>query len=220
MNVRDALRVATERLAQTSMSARLDAELLMAYAMGESRDAVLLRRSDDDAPPKFEALVQRRLNHEPLAYIVQSREFWSLDFSVGPGVLIPRPDSETLLETALRALAGRPPSTILDLGTGSGALLLSALTEWPAAKGVGIDQSDTALAYARKNAERLGLVHALQLHVVEPQDHRTVAAELANHALHHHPALLGALEADRADRIVGGWEDQLGEGGLFVQGHP
>jgi release factor glutamine methyltransferase len=162
MNVRDALRAASERLAQTSTSARLDAELLMAYAMGESRDAVLLRRSDDDAPPEFDALVQRRLSQEPLAYIVQSREFWSLDFSVGPGVLIPRPDSETLLETALRALAGRPPSTILDLGTGSGALLLSALTEWPAAKGVGIDQSDTALAYARKNAERLGLAGRAQ----------------------------------------------------------
>lgn len=162
MIVRDALRAAAETLAKTSGSPRLDAELLMAHAMGESRDALVLRYLDDDVPADFETLVQRRLTREPLAYIVGSREFWSLDFVVGPGVLIPRPDSETLIETALRELAGRPPSTILDLGTGSGALLLAALAEWPAAKGVGIDQSDTALAYARKNAERLGLAGRAQ----------------------------------------------------------
>lgn len=157
MNVRDALRAATQRLAEASTSPRLDAELLMAFAMGKSRDALLLRHLDDEVLPGFEELVQRRLLREPLAYITGSREFWSLDFAVGPGVLIPRPDSETLLEAAVRELAGRPPATILDLGTGSGALLLAALSEWPAATGVGVDQSDTALAYARKNAERLGL---------------------------------------------------------------
>ena len=155
--MRDALRGATETLARTSGSPRLDAELLMAHAIGESRDALLLRHLDDVSPEEFEAFVERRLTHEPLAYITGSREFWSLDFAVGPGVLIPRPDSETLVETALRELAGRPPSTILDLGTGSGALLLAALGEWPGATGVGVDQTDTALAYARKNAERLGL---------------------------------------------------------------
>lgn len=157
MIVRDALRAAAESLAEFSTSPRLDAELLMAHAWEETRDTILLRRLDDDEPPEFDMLVQRRQTHEPLAYIIGSREFWSLDFAVGPGVLIPRPDSETLIETALRRLAGHPPSAILDLGTGSGALLLSALSEWPAAKGVGIDQSDTALAYARKNAESLGL---------------------------------------------------------------
>lgn len=162
MIVRDALRAATETLSETSTSPRLDAELLMAYAMGESREAILLQRLEDEAPSYFDALVQRRQNHEPLAYIIGSREFWSLDFEVGPGVLIPRPDSETLLETARRALAKRPPSTILDLGTGSGALLLAALTEWPAANGVGVDQSETALAYARKNADRLGLADRAQ----------------------------------------------------------
>jgi release factor glutamine methyltransferase len=160
--MRDALRAATERLSETSETPRLDAELLMAHAMDESRETILLHRLDDEAPSSFEPFVQRRFDHEPLAYITGHREFWSLDFAVGPGVLIPRPDSETLLETAQRALAARPPSTILDLGTGSGALLLAALSEWPSAKGVGIDQSDAALAYSRKNAERLGLADRAQ----------------------------------------------------------
>lgn len=157
MRVRDALRAATETLAKTSESPRLDAELMMAHMLGETREAMILDRLDAEAPPGFEALVERRAAHEPLAYITGSREFWSLKLAVGPGVLIPRPDSETLIETAVRALAQRPPATILDLGTGSGALLLAALSEWPAATGMGVDRSDTALVYARENAARLGL---------------------------------------------------------------
>ncbi|MGJ8535953.1 MAG: peptide chain release factor N(5)-glutamine methyltransferase [Parasphingopyxis sp.] len=157
MKVRDALRAATATLAKTSESPRLDAELLMAHALGEGRETMVLGGLDAETPSGFEALVARRAAHEPLAYITGSREFWSLDLAVGPGVLIPRPDSETLIETAVRELAGRPPSTILDLGTGSGALLFAALNEWPAATGMGVDRSDTALAYARKNAAQLGL---------------------------------------------------------------
>jgi release factor glutamine methyltransferase len=155
--VRDALSAAAATLSATSETPRLDAELLMAHALGESRETMLLRRLDGQSPSAFDALVGRRARREPLAYITGTREFWSLDIEVGPGVLIPRPDSETLIETARRALAKRPPSTILDLGTGSGALLLAALSEWPDAKGVGVDWSDAALAAAGRNAERLGL---------------------------------------------------------------
>ena len=157
MTVRDALRAATEKLSRASDSARLDAELLMAHALGTGREAMLLDYLDAEVPETFDALVARRADREPLAYIVGHREFWSLDFAVGPGVLIPRPDSETLIEAAVRARADDPPATILDLGTGSGALLLAALSEWPAAHGLGIDHSETALSYARRNAERLGL---------------------------------------------------------------
>src|SRR6185503_14623717 len=96
----------------------------------------------------FEAVVRRRSGREPLAYILGVREFWSLDFAVGPGVLVPRPDSETLVEAAL---AQFPPTTerlnVLDLGTGSGCLLLAFLSERPSARGIGVDISTEALAY-------------------------------------------------------------------------
>jgi release factor glutamine methyltransferase len=105
----------------------------------------------------FKDLVVRRLHHEPVAYIVGHRAFWTIDLQVGPGVLIPRPDSETLIEAALAHFGAHAPRRILDMGVGSGALLLAALAEWPQATGLGIDQSETALRVARANAERLGM---------------------------------------------------------------
>ncbi|MEM8695968.1 MAG: peptide chain release factor N(5)-glutamine methyltransferase [Pseudomonadota bacterium] len=165
MTVGDALREAAEKLSDTSDSARLDADLLMAHALETDREAMLLHHLDCECPTGFDELVARRVGHEPLAYIIGHREFWSLDFAVGPGVLIPRPDSETLIETACRALKDRPPATILDLGTGSGALLLAALSEWPEAQGLGVDRSEAALAYARKNAERLGLANRARFRI-------------------------------------------------------
>ena len=140
-----------------SATARLDAELLFAHAAGIARERLLL---DPPAavPPGFAALVERRAAHEPVAYITGVRAFWTIELAVGPGVLIPRADSETLIEAALAHFAGTAgPATILDLGTGPGTLLLAALDQWPAAIGIGIDASDTALGYARGNAERLGM---------------------------------------------------------------
>lgn len=162
MNLRESLREATHRLASVSDTARLDAELLMAHALGLSREALLLGSLDAPAPAGFEDLVARRVAHEPVAYITGFRDFWTISLAVAPGVLIPRPDSETLIEAAVQyyssAMCGRDgPSTILDLGTGSGALLLAALTEWPDAQGLGIDASDVALEVAGANAQRLGL---------------------------------------------------------------
>lgn len=152
--VRAALATAAARLAGVSDTARLDAELLMAHALGVSRDDLLLRRLDDAMPEAFAALVERRLAHEPVAYITGRRGFWTIELSVGPGVLIPRPDSETLIEAAVAHFAGREgPRRILDLGTGPGTLLLAALDEWPQAHGLGVDASAEALAYARANGE-------------------------------------------------------------------
>ena len=153
---------AASRLEPVTDTSRLDAELLMAHALDLTREVMLLAHLDAEVPEAFEALVARRENREPLAYIVGHREFWSLDFAVGPGVLIPRPDSETLIEAALEACAGNPPEAILDLGTGSGALLLAALSEWPKARGLGVDVSEQALAYARRNAERFVLADRAQ----------------------------------------------------------
>jgi len=158
LNAGQKLIEAARRLAEASDTPRLDAELLMAHALGVERERLLLDPPQGPAPAAFDALVERRLAHEPLAYIVGHRAFWTIDLMVGPGVLIPRPDSETLIDAAVAHFGGRAPRRILDMGVGSGALLLAALAEWPEATGLGVDQSDAALAIARANAERLGMM--------------------------------------------------------------
>ena len=152
---RAALADATSRFA-FSATPRLDAELLMAHALGVDRSALLLNL-DRPVPAGFAALVERRAAHEPVAYITGTRGFWSIDLAVGPGALVPRADSETLIEAAIDHFRAAPPATILDLGTGPGTLLLAALAEWPAAQGLGIDASNDALRYAGRNAAALGL---------------------------------------------------------------
>lgn len=149
---------AARLLESVSDTGRLDAELLMASALGIERDTLLLSPPEGPAPAAFAALVERRLAGEPVAYITGRRAFWNIDLEVGPGALIPRPDSETLIASAIEHFSGTEgPARILDLGTGPGTLLLAALDQWPRATGLGIDASDQALAYARRNAERLGL---------------------------------------------------------------
>lgn len=152
-----ALREAARELAAISDSPRLDAELLMAHALRIERAELLLKLPGLDAPAEFAALVARRRRCEPIAHIVGSKQFWGLDFQVTADVLIPRPDSELLIEEATRLYGDAPPQTMLDLGTGSGALLLAALHEFPEARGVGIDASAAALQIAHNNADALGL---------------------------------------------------------------
>jgi len=136
----DAVLAAAKRLAAAGIqSARLDARLLHEHAQGDM--AI------------FEAAIIRRLSHEPVAAITGHKEFWSLDFAVGPGVLIPRPDTETLIEEAIRLVPDRAaPLRIADLGTGSGAILVAALTEFPNATGIGFESSPQAHVYAVRNA--------------------------------------------------------------------
>jgi release factor glutamine methyltransferase len=131
----------------------------MAHALGVDRSTLLLSRLDDPAPAAFAALVARRLAHEPIAYITGRRAFWTIELTVGPGVLVPRPDSETLIEAALAHFGGAGPRTVLDLGTGPGTLLLAALAQWRDASGVGVDASEAALEFAERNARRLGLAN-------------------------------------------------------------
>jgi len=162
-SVVEALRAAAARLAATSDTARLDAELLMAHALGCSRSDLLLRHMGAEAPESFAALVDRRAKHEPVAYILGSQEFRGLDFAVSAAVLIPRADSECVVEAALEASpqAGR----VLDCGTGSGALLLALLHDLPQAQGVGIDASPAALVVATANASSLGLAARAAMHL-------------------------------------------------------
>lgn len=151
------LRDAAARLAAVSDTPRLDAELLMAHALGVTRSAMLLQQADLAAPDGFASMVERRMGHEPVAYITGRQAFWDLELTVTPDVLIPRSDSETLIEAAAAAFAGRSgPERVLDLGTGSGALLLAALSVFPQATGIGIDASGGALAVASGNANALG----------------------------------------------------------------
>ncbi|UZK68932.1 peptide chain release factor N(5)-glutamine methyltransferase [Sphingomonas sp. S1-29] len=155
--VRAALADAARGFADFSATPRLDAEQLMAHALGITRERMILAHLDSPAPDAFTALVTRRLAHEPIAYITGTRDFWTITLDVAPGVLVPRADSETLIEAAVEHFGARAPARLLDLGTGSGALLLAALDQWPGATGVGVDSADAALTIASANAARLGM---------------------------------------------------------------
>lgn len=162
MTVGEAIRAAASRLAATSDTARLDAELLMAHALGMARSEMLLRAMREPAPDQFSGLVWRRAAHEPVAYITGSTEFYGVTLTVSPATLIPRGDSETLVEAALDFAA--PQGRALDCGTGSGALLLAVLAHRPRWEGVGIDASLDALAVASANATALGMAKRSDWH--------------------------------------------------------
>ncbi|QIL01406.1 peptide chain release factor N(5)-glutamine methyltransferase [Sphingomonas sinipercae] len=154
-----ALADAARQLEASSDSARLDAELLMAEAYNIDRDRLLLAPPDRPVPDRFWEMLERRKRGEPIAYITGRRAFWNIDLHVGPGVLIPRPDSEVLIASAIDHFGRHPdgPRRVLDLGTGPGTLLLATLDLWPDARGIGVDMSRQALSYASANARRLGL---------------------------------------------------------------
>jgi release factor glutamine methyltransferase len=149
--VSDPLRDVAARLSAAGIdSARTEARILVGHANGDAET--------------LEKFITRRLAHEPIAYITGHREFWSLDFEVGPGVLIPRPETETLVEEALKEFPGQHADLrVLDLGTGSGAVPVAFLSERPNARGLGIEQSQEAMIWARKNIARHHLGSRLRL---------------------------------------------------------
>jgi release factor glutamine methyltransferase len=159
--IRDLLHDAAERLTRAGVdSARVDTRILLAHAMGISREHLIaaIRHPTLGEVAAFQGSIDRRLAREPLAYITGHKEFWSLDFAVGPGVLVPRPETETLVETALSLFADRAaPLSVADLGTGSGAILIAVLKEFPQARGLGFERSPDALHYARTNLRAHGL---------------------------------------------------------------
>jgi release factor glutamine methyltransferase len=159
ISISEALRDATDKLTKAGVdNARLDARLLLAEALGVN-GTWLFNHANDALPDEsaFAALIERRLNREPVSLILGRREFWSLDFTVTRDTLAPRPDSETLIEAVLAELPDRNrPLSLLDLGTGTGCLLLSLLSELPAARGIGVDIDPATLAVAQGNAQRLG----------------------------------------------------------------
>ncbi len=155
MTIAEILHRAAGRLQAAGIeNARFEARLLLAHVLGCTPSDLLRDGAKAMDPTALEPLLQRRAAREPLAYIVGYQPFWSLDFLVSPATLIPRADSETLIEAAL---ALPPPARVLDLGTGTGCLLLSILHERPGGFGIGIDLNPDAAALARQNARALGL---------------------------------------------------------------
>lgn len=141
-------------------SPTIDARLLLEAAGPISRADILAdphRPLPDDAAVRLEGFVARRERREPVSLILGRKAFWTLELNVGPGVLTPRPDTETLLDVVLAAFQPGEAFTVLDLGVGSGAILLAILAERPLSRGLGVDVSEEALAIARDNAANLGL---------------------------------------------------------------
>lgn len=154
------LRAATQALAPISDSPRLDAETLLAHVLEKERS--YLHAWPEHTPDQaqgiaFEQYLARRIQGEPIAYLLGEREFWSLAVGVGPGVLIPRPETELLIEWALELLPAHRPARIADLGTGSGAIALALASERPHWQLLATDASAQALDRARDNAQRLAL---------------------------------------------------------------
>lgn len=162
VTVAEALRAASARLTAAGLpAARLESRVLAGEAFGLSRES-LLARDDQRLRPedlaRLDDLVTRRIAGEPTARLLGRQEFWSLEFGLGPETLIPRADSETIVEAALAGIQDHDaPLRLADFGTGSGCLLLALLSELPNATGLGIDASAEALAVAAGNAARLGL---------------------------------------------------------------
>lgn len=150
-----AMREGAARLAAVADNPRLEARLLLAHALDVTAADLIRDPERMIDPVAFLAMIDQRARHEPIAYLTGRREFWSLDLLVSPATLIPRPDTETIVEQALRA--SPTPRRVLDLGTGSGCLLLAILQERPGAFGIGIDRSADAIGVARANAHRCGL---------------------------------------------------------------
>lgn len=162
LSVRAALAEAASLLAGSSPTARLDAEALLAHAAGMNRTDLVTgadRPLDPGSVARFRDLVERRARGEPVAYLTGRREFWSLALEVTPATLIPRPETELLVEQALRRIAPDADALIADLGTGSGAVALAIARERPRARIVATDRSPAALAVARRNAARLGIAN-------------------------------------------------------------
>jgi release factor glutamine methyltransferase len=172
-SVRERIASAREALVGAGIApadAALDAEVLARHVLGWDR-AQLVARGRDEAPPDFgpvfERAVSRRTRHEPIAYIVGHREFWELDFEVTPDVLIPRPETELIVEGAIDLLRTNPPQQIVDVCTGSGCLAVALAREFPAARVIATDISHAALGVARRNAERHGVADRVEFRLAD-----------------------------------------------------
>lgn len=161
MNVADAITFATEALRTTGTpEPARDAEVLLAHSLGKQKTFLIAYPEfelTDEQQDRFSTVIARRAGREPLQHILGRQEFYGRDFRVSPDVLIPRPETEAIVELAVRFLADRPGHRFLDIGTGSGCIAVSVAAELPTARGLATDISPAALAVARENAETHGV---------------------------------------------------------------
>ena len=174
VKVVDLLNETTQRLEAAAIeSARLQAELLLAFVLETTREGLYVRLAEavtGETPERLEALIRRRLSGEPVQHLLGRQEFWSIPFRVGPQALIPRPETELLVEEALKLLAGSAPGRswrVLDLGTGSGAIAVALAKEVPFVSVVAADLSPAALVLARENARGAGVLDQLRFVVAD-----------------------------------------------------
>lgn len=157
MNALELINIGTRELKKNKIdSSRLDSELLLSKILNKQREEILINLEKKISHKnflKYKKLIQRRSHNEPVAYIMKEKEFWSKSFIVNQNTLIPRPETELMVETLARIFK-KKNITILDIGTGSGCILISLLSELPSSKGIGIDISKKALVIAKKNSKR------------------------------------------------------------------
>lgn len=171
--IKEAIQVAQTRLAETSDSAQLDTEVLLAHVLEQERSYLHTWPEKELTVVQhqtFQHLIKRRLNGEPVAYLTGYREFWDMTLQVTQDTLIPRPETELLVETALEKIPVDAPWNIADLGTGSGAIALAIARERPNCQITATDNSAAALAVARENAHRLNIknVRFIEGHWFQP----------------------------------------------------
>jgi release factor glutamine methyltransferase len=235
VEVRKALASASARIGE-----RIDAEALLLHVLGRSR-SWLFSHADDvldpDVQTAFETLVERRAAGEPVAYLTGRRGFWTLELEVTPATLIPRPETELLVELAVERLPRDAVGHVADLGTGSGAIALAIASERPHAHVVATDASADALAVARRNAQRLGIANLRFVHgnwlaplngerfaliVSNPPYIEAADPHLAQGDLRFEPASALASGADGLDdirRIVADARAHLEAGGWLLFEH-
>lgn len=217
MRLDAALRDAANQLSATSDSARLDAELLLCQAIDVPRNYLFAHPEDelDDASlERFRHAVERRLDGEPMAYITGTREFWSRELLVSPATLVPRPETELLVDLALREIPQKAEWQLLDLGTGSGAIALALASERPLCSVTAVDVSADALGIARENARQLMLgnvafaegnwtepVAGQRFNIIVSNPPYVRSDDPALDALRHEPLAALAAGADGLDAI-------------------
>jgi release factor glutamine methyltransferase len=208
VTVGEALRLAEQRLAEAGVDTpQVDAELLLAHVLGTSRTGVQERR-DQDVPEEFDALLERRRQREPLAYVLGEWGFRRLVLNTDARALVPRPETEIVVERCLALLRDEPEPRVLDLGTGSGAIALAIADERPDARVTAVDSAEDAVALARENAERLELA-------IEVRQGDLEAAAEGWDLVVSNPPYVAADEWDSLQPEIRDWEPRnalVGEG--------